>query len=60
MKVEGISNVGRSEKLDLKGRASSLTRKHAMKGNGTEDKEAQGKKIPNTSKAWGSSPREIL
>jgi hypothetical protein len=45
---------------DSKGIASSLTRRHAMKGNGSEDKEAQGKKSSNTSKARGSSPREIL
>jgi hypothetical protein len=45
---------------DSKGIASSFTRRRAMKGNETEDKKAQGKKNPNTSKARGSNPREIF
>ncbi len=60
MKMEGFSNVGRVKNPGLRRTTSSFTRSHAMKVNGTKDKEAQRKKSPNTSKARGSSPREIL
>ncbi len=43
-----------------KGIASSFTRRHAMKGNGTEAKTPQRGKSPNNSKAWVLNPREIL
>jgi hypothetical protein len=32
---------------DSKGMASSFTRRHAMKGNGTKDKEAQTDALPS-------------
>jgi hypothetical protein len=41
MKVEGFSDVGRGESPDSKRIASSLIRKHAMKGNGTKAKTPQ-------------------
>ncbi len=44
----------------LKRITSSFTRSHVMRVNGTEGKEAQGRKRLNTFKARGSSPREIL
>jgi hypothetical protein len=43
-----------------KGIASSLIRRHAMKGNGTEAKTPQRGKSPNNSKAQVLNPREIL
>jgi len=43
-----------------KGIASSLIRRPAMKGNGTEAKTPQRGKSPNNSKAWVLNPREIL
>jgi hypothetical protein len=43
-----------------KGIASSLTRKHTMKGNGTGGKEAQQRISPNNCKARVSNPKEIL
>jgi hypothetical protein len=45
---------------DSKGIASSLIRRHAMKGNGTEAKTPSRGKSPNNSKAWVLNPREIL
>jgi hypothetical protein len=45
---------------DSRGIASSLTRRHAMKGNGTEAKTLQRGKSPNHSKARVLNPREIL
>ncbi len=51
---DGVKNSG-SRKI-----TSSFTRSHAIRVNGTEDKEARGRKNLNTSKAQGSSPREIL
>jgi len=45
---------------DSKGIASSLTRRHAMKGNGIEAKTPQRGKNPNNSKARVLNPREIL
>jgi hypothetical protein len=39
---------------------SSFTKSHATRENGIEGKGAQGRKSLNNSKAWGSSPREIL
>jgi hypothetical protein len=39
---------------------SFFTRSHTMRENGTEGKEAQGRKSLNSSKVRGSSPREIL
>ncbi len=44
---------------DLKGVASSLTRRHAMKGNGTDAKKPLKGKNPNNSKARVLNPREI-
>jgi hypothetical protein len=38
---------------------SSLTRRHPMKGNGTEGKTPQRGKNPNNSKAQVSNPKEI-
>jgi hypothetical protein len=40
--------------------ASSLTRRHAMKGNGTEAKTPRRGKSPNNSKVRVLNPREIL
>jgi len=51
---DGVKNPGSRRTT------SSFTRSHTMRVNGTKDKEAQGRKNPNTSKAQGSSPREIL
>jgi len=51
---EGAKNPG-SRKT-----TSSFTRSRAMTENGTEGKKAQERKSPNNSKAWGSSPKEIL
>jgi len=51
---DGVKNPGSRRTT------SSFTRSHTMRVNGTKDKEAQGRKSPNTSKAQGSSPREIL
>jgi len=45
--------------LDLKRTTSPFTRSHAMRVNGTKDKEAQGRKSLNTSKVRGSNLREI-
>jgi hypothetical protein len=45
---------------DSRGITSSLTRRHAMKGNGTEAKIARRGKSPNNSKARVFNPREIL
>jgi hypothetical protein len=45
---------------DSKGIVSSLTRKHAMKGNGVEAKTPQRGKNLNHSKAQVLNPREIL
>jgi hypothetical protein len=45
---------------DSKGIASSLTRRHAMNGNGTESKTPPRGKSPNNSKAQVSNPKEIL
>jgi hypothetical protein len=36
MKVEGFSNVGWGEKSEFRRITNSFTRRHAMKGNGTE------------------------
>jgi hypothetical protein len=60
MKVEGFSDVGRVKNPGSRKTTSYFTRSHAMKVNGTEDKEAQGKKSPNISKVRGSNPRKIL
>jgi hypothetical protein len=43
-----------------RGIASSLIRRHAMKGNGTEAKTPQRGKSPNNSKARVLNPKEIL
>jgi hypothetical protein len=51
---DGVKNPG------SRGTTSSFTRSHAMKENGTEGKGAQGRKSPNNTKVWGSSPKEIL
>jgi hypothetical protein len=45
---------------DSKGIVSPLTRRHAMKGNGTEAKTPQRGKSSNNSKARVSNPREVL
>jgi len=45
---------------DSKGIASSLTRRHAMKGNGTKAKTPPRGKSPNNSKARVLNPKEIL
>jgi hypothetical protein len=45
---------------DSKRIASSLTRRHAMKGNGTKAKTPPRGKSPNNSKAQVSNPKEIL
>jgi hypothetical protein len=45
--------------LDSKRIASSLIRRHAMKGNGTEAKTPRRGKNPNNSKAWVSNLKEI-
>jgi hypothetical protein len=41
MKVEGFYMWDRVKNLGLKRRTNSLTRRHAMKGNGTEGKTPQ-------------------
>jgi hypothetical protein len=45
---------------DSRGITSSLIKRHAMKGNGTEAKTPQRGKSPNNSKARVLNPREIL
>jgi hypothetical protein len=60
MKVEGFSDVGEVRSPDSRRIASSFTRRHAMKGNGTETKTPQKGKSPNNSKARVLNPREIL
>jgi len=50
---DGVKNPGSR-------RTSSFTRSHTMRENGTEGKGTQGRKSLNNSKAWGSSPKEIL
>jgi hypothetical protein len=40
-------------------RTNSFTRRHAMKGNGTEGKTPQKGKSPNNFKARVSNPKEI-
>jgi hypothetical protein len=42
-----------------KGRTNSFIRRHAMKGNGTEDKTLQKGKNPNNFKARVSNPKEL-
>ncbi len=59
MKVEGFSDVGRDESPDSKRIASSLIRKHTMKGNGTKAKIPQKGKSPNNSKVRVSNPKEF-
>jgi len=51
---DGVKNPGSRRTI------SSFTRSRAMRDNGTEAKEAQGKKSLNISKVRGSSLREIL
>jgi len=51
---DGVKNPGSRRTT------SSFTRSHAMRENGTEGKEAHGRKSLNRSKVRGSSPREIL
>jgi len=51
---DGAKNLG------LKRRKNFLTRRHTMKGNGTEGKTPQKGKSPNNSKARTSNPKEIL
>jgi hypothetical protein len=43
-----------------KRRTNSLTRRHTMKGNGTEGKTLQKAKNPNNFKVRVSNPKEIL
>jgi len=50
----------RVKSLDSKRITNSLTRRHAMKGNGTKVKTSQRGKSPNNSKAQVLNPREIL
>jgi hypothetical protein len=45
---------------DSKRIASSFTRRHAIKENGTEAKTPRRGKSPNNSKAWVLNPRENL
>jgi hypothetical protein len=45
---------------DSKGITSSLTRRHTIKGNGTEAKTSPRGKSPNNSKVRVSNPKEIL
>jgi len=42
-----------------KRRTNSFIRRHAMKGNGTEDKTLQKGKNPNNFKARVSNPKEL-
>jgi hypothetical protein len=58
MKVEGFSDVGRGEKSEFK-KENNLTRRHAMKGNGTEGKTLRKGKNLNNFKVWVSNPNEI-
>jgi hypothetical protein len=51
---DGVKSLGSRK------RTSSLTRRHAMKGNGTEDKILPKGKGPNNSKVQVSNPKEIL
>jgi hypothetical protein len=51
MKMKGFLNVGQGESPGSRRITSSLTRRHAMKGNGTEGKTPQRGKSPNNSKA---------
>jgi len=60
MKVEGFWMWGEVRSLDSERIASSFTRRHAMKGNGTEAKTPQRGKSLNNSKARVLNPREIL
>ncbi len=50
----------RAKNSGSKRRTNYLTRRHAMKGNGTESKTSQKGKSPNNSKAQISNPKEIL
>jgi hypothetical protein len=59
MKKEGFLDVGWGKSPGSKRITSTLTRRHAMKGNGTEGKTPQKGKNPNNSKAWVSNPKEI-
>ncbi len=60
MKMEASQMWGKVRSLNSKGIASSLIRRHAMKGNGTEAKTPQRGKSPNNSKVRVLNPREIL
>jgi hypothetical protein len=46
--------------LNSKRKKNSLTKRHAMKGNGTRGQEISKGKSPNNFKALVSNPKEIL
>jgi hypothetical protein len=48
-----------AKNLGLRRRTNSLTKRHAMKGNGIEGKTLQKGKCPNNSKFQVSNPKEI-
>jgi hypothetical protein len=56
-KVEGLSDVGQSEKSAFKNDNKFFHKKPSMRENGTEGKEAQPTISPNNSKAWGFKPK---
>ncbi len=59
-KVENFSDVGWSDKSELKRTTSSSTRSQGMKGNGTEGEEARPRISPNKSKSRGSNLKGTL
>jgi hypothetical protein len=60
MKVEDFLDVGWGEKFGFKKDTRPLTRRHAMKGNGTKAKPLQRGKSPNNSKAQVLNPKEFF
>jgi hypothetical protein len=59
MKVEAFQMWDKVKNSSSGKRTNSFTRRHAMKGNGTEGKTPQKGKNPNNFKVWVSNPKEI-